>query len=203
MAKDKTDKPPRSLFDLEEYVKAPAGQAVTWPPLAGGTGVSRGRQRRRAPRGGAVAVPQLRAVGHHLARAARRARRAEAGAAPHPLHDVAAEPHRVGQAPQVREGRRRRDGQLPPARRLRALRDAGAHGAALLAALPAGGRLGQLRLARRRRAAAMRYTECRLARISDEMLVGDRRATRWRSGRTTTARRPSRSCCRRGCRTCW
>jgi DNA gyrase subunit A len=32
----KDDKPPRSLFDLEEYVKPPAGQAVTWPPLAGG-----------------------------------------------------------------------------------------------------------------------------------------------------------------------
>ncbi len=38
MAEDKTDKPARSLFDLEEYVKPPAGQAVTWPPLAGGTG---------------------------------------------------------------------------------------------------------------------------------------------------------------------
>ena len=34
----------------------------------------------------------------------------------------------------------------------------------------AGRRLRQLRLARRRRAAAMRYTECRLARVSDEML---------------------------------
>jgi DNA gyrase subunit A len=32
----KDDKPPRSLFDLEEYVKAPVGQAPTWPPLAPG-----------------------------------------------------------------------------------------------------------------------------------------------------------------------
>ena len=30
----KDDKPPRSLFDLEEYVKAPTGQAPTWPPPA-------------------------------------------------------------------------------------------------------------------------------------------------------------------------
>ena len=35
MSNDKDDQtPPRSLFDLEEYVKAPAGQAPTWPPLA-------------------------------------------------------------------------------------------------------------------------------------------------------------------------
>ena len=65
-------------------------------------------------------------------------------------HDVAAEPDRRRQAPQVRQGRRRRDGQLPPARRRGALRDAGAHGAAVLAALSARRRLGQLRLARRR-----------------------------------------------------
>ena len=51
-------------------------------------------------------------------------------------------------------------------------------------------------------AAAMRYTECRLARIADEMLAGDRAATRSPSGPTTTAPRPSRSCCRRASRTC-
>ena len=105
---------------------------------------------RRAARSGAVALSELRAVGHHRARAARRPRRPEAGAAPHPLHDVAAEPDRRRQAPQVREGRRRRDGQLPPARRRGALRDAGPHGAVVLAALPAGRRLGQFRIARRR-----------------------------------------------------
>ena len=127
------------------------------PPRRGGPLADRRRRqrrrhhrRRRAARGGAVALPELRAVGHHRPRPARRARRAEAGPAPHPLHDVAAEPDRRRQAPQVRQGRRRRDGQLPPARRRRALRDAGAHGAALLAPLSAGRRLGQLRLARRR-----------------------------------------------------
>src|SRR6185503_12806743 len=45
-----------------------------------------------APRRGAVAVPELRAVGHYIARAAGRARRPQARPAPHPLHDVAAEP---------------------------------------------------------------------------------------------------------------
>jgi DNA gyrase subunit A len=37
LSEDKKDKAPRSLFDLEEYVKAPSGQAPTWPPLAAGT----------------------------------------------------------------------------------------------------------------------------------------------------------------------
>ena len=103
-----------------------------------------------AARRGADALPQLRAVGHHVARAAGRARRAEAGPAPHPVHDVAAEPDGRRQASQVRQGRRRRDGQLPSARRRRAVRNARPHGAAVLAALSAGGRLGQLRIARRR-----------------------------------------------------
>ena len=48
----------------------------------------------RAPRGSAVPLPELRALGHHLPGVARRPRRAEAGPAPHPLHDVAAEPDR-------------------------------------------------------------------------------------------------------------
>jgi DNA gyrase subunit A len=34
LSKDTDGQSPRSLFDLEEYVKAPAGQAPTWPPLA-------------------------------------------------------------------------------------------------------------------------------------------------------------------------
>ena len=41
-----------------------------------------------ARRRGAAPLPELRAVGHHLARAARRARRPQAGAAPHPVRDV-------------------------------------------------------------------------------------------------------------------
>ena len=51
-------------------------------------------------------------------------------------------------------------------------------------------------------AAAMRYTECRLARISDEMLTRDRAGHGARSVRTTTAPRPSRSSCPRASRTC-
>jgi DNA gyrase subunit A len=34
LPKDKDSQPPRSLFELEEYVKGPAGQVPTWPPLA-------------------------------------------------------------------------------------------------------------------------------------------------------------------------
>ena len=159
---------------------------------------ARGTTERRAARGGAVALPQLRALGHHLARAARRPRRPEAGAAPHPLHDVAAEPDRRRQAPQVREGRRRRDGQLPPARRRGALRDARAHGAVVLAALSARRRLGQLRLARRRqrRGHALHRVPARAHQRRDAHR--DRAGDGATSGRTTTARRPSRSCCRRG-----
>ena len=51
-------------------------------------------------------------------------------------------------------------------------------------------------------AAAMRYTECRLARLSRRAADRDRSGHRRRSGPTTTAPRPSRSCCRRGSRTC-
>ena len=139
-----------SLFDdvdAEAYARLVRLAESDAPPPPPPGGIDR---RRRAARGGAEPLPELRAVGHHLARAARRARRAEAGAAPHPVHDVAAEPDRRRQAPQVREGRRRRDGELPPARRRGALRDARAHGAAVLAALSARRRLRQLRLARRR-----------------------------------------------------
>ena len=61
-------------------------------------------------------------------------------------------------------------GNLPPARRRRDLRHARPDGAAVLAALPAGRRPGQLRLVDDDPAAAMRYTECRLARLAEEML---------------------------------
>ena len=136
-----------SLFDLPADDDGSYGGSR----LAASLGIVVGwRRRGAAARGGAGAVSQLRAVGHHLARPARRPRRPQARPAPHPLHDVAAEPHGRRQASQVRQGRRRRDGQLPPARRHGDLRDAGAHGAVLLAALSAGGRLGQLRQPRRR-----------------------------------------------------
>ena len=142
-------KPEPSLFDTPD--DTPAGPAAAPRGRRGGSAASGRRQRRGgAARRRAEPLPELRALGDHLARAARRARRPQAGAAPHPVHDVAAEPHRRRQAPQVRQGGRRRDGRLPPARRLGPLRDAGPHGPAVLAALSAGRRLGQLRLARRR-----------------------------------------------------
>ena len=50
-------------------------------------------------------------------------------------------------------------------------------------------------------AAAMRYTECRLARLSATNCSPRSTSPRCRSGPTTTAPRPSRSSCRRGSRT--
>jgi hypothetical protein len=82
-------------------------------------------------------------------------RRPEAGAAPHPVFDVAHGPglrHRQRrQAGQERARGRRRAGPLPPARRPGRVRRAGAHGAGLRAALSADRRPGQLRQPRRRR----------------------------------------------------
>ena len=80
-----------------------------------------------------------------------RARRAQAGAAAHPLHDVGAAAERDRQAPQVGQGGGRRHGELPPPRRHRPLRHAGTHGPALRPALSARRRTRQLRVARRRR----------------------------------------------------
>ena len=82
-----------------------------------------------------------------VAGAARRARRLEAGAPPHPLRDVRRGHAARPPAPQVRERGRRSDGQVPPARRPVDLRRARPHGAGLLAALPADRRARQLRLA--------------------------------------------------------
>ena len=48
-------------------------------------------------------------------------------------------------------------------------------------------------------AAAMRYTECRLARVADEVLQEIEQETVAVPARATTAPRPSRSCCRRAC----
>jgi hypothetical protein len=95
---------------------------------------------------------ELRALGHHLPRAPRRARRPEARAAPHPLHDVARPaPPPDAKAPQERGHRRRRDGEVPPPRRPVDLRRHGAPRAALgLRAPHARRRAGQLRQPRRR-----------------------------------------------------
>ena len=197
VAKRKSKSP--SLFDrMESDANVIARPASGW-------GVTSGPNEERVSLHEAAQTRylELRAVGHHVARAAGRARRAQAGAAPHPLHDVAAEPDGRRQASQVREGRRRRDGQLPSARRRRALRDARPHGAAVLAALSARRRLGQLRVARRRqrRGDALHGVPARAHQRRD----ADARSIRTpsRSGPTTTARARSRSCCRRASRTCW
>ena len=108
---------------------------------------ARSRQHRRRD---AQVVSRLRDVGHHRPRAARRPRRPQAGAPPHPLRDVRAGEHRRQGVQEIGAHRRRRDGQVPPARRQRDLRRGRAHGAGLLDALPARRRPGQLRLARRR-----------------------------------------------------
>ena len=73
----------------------------------------------------------------------------------------------------------------------------------VLAALPAGRRLGQLRVARRRqrRGDALHRMPARAHQRRDAH--GDRAGDGARSARTTTARRPSRSSCRRASRTCW
>ena len=83
------------------------------------------------------------------------------------------------------------------------LRRAGAHGAGLLAARPAGRRPRQLRLARRRCPgghALHRGAADEARRASCSASSARRPST---SGRTTTARASSRSCCRRASRTCW
>ncbi len=111
---------------------------------------ARGGRARPAPGHRPDSLPELRAVGHHEPRAPRRARWSEAGPAPHPVHHVARAPGRGCEAPQVRQGRRRRHGKLPPPRRLRDLRRARPHGAVFHdAGAPRRG-VGQLRLARRR-----------------------------------------------------
>ena len=104
-----------------------------------------------AGRGDADALSQLRAQRDHLAAPARRPRRPQAGAAAHPVRDVA-RPARHGRRPvrQVRGRGRRGDEELSPARRPVDLRRAGPHGPAVQPAAPAGRGLRQLRLDRRR-----------------------------------------------------
>ena len=105
------------------------------------------RQHRRRD---AAVLHGLRDERHHRARAAGRARRAQAGASPRPLRDVRPRQRLEPAVQEVGARRRRRHRQVPPARRLGGLRHHRAHGAGLLAALPAGRRPGQLRLGRRR-----------------------------------------------------
>ena len=83
--------------------------------------------------------------------AARRTRRAQAGAPPDPLLHVRQRAAPRPAAQQVRQGRGRGHGDVPPARRLGDLRGAGPDGAGVLAALPADRRPRQLRRPRPRR----------------------------------------------------
>ena len=87
---------------------------------------------------------------HSGARAAARGGRAQARAAPHPVHDARAGAYPGQAAPQERAHRGRLPGQVPPARRLFRVRRHGAHGAAVQHARAARGRARQLRLGRRR-----------------------------------------------------
>ena len=111
--------------------------------------------------------------------------------------------HAGRQVPQVRQGRRHVMGQYHPHGDIGDLRRAGAHGAGLLAALPAGRRARQLRLARRRLGRGRCATpSAGWPTLATELLARARAARPSTSGPTTTARRASRSCCRRGCRSC-
>ena len=133
---------------------------------------------------------------HRRPRAARRARRPQAGAPPRDLRDVRRRLPPRPRLQQVLARRRRRHGPVPPARRRRDLRRPGAPRAALVAALPAGRRPGQLRLARQRpgRRAAVH-------RVPDGA-AGHGDGPRHRPGHrrlpatTTTAGPRSRSSCR-------
>ena len=109
-----------------------------------------GADRRQPARRAGGALSRLRALHHHGPRAARRARRPQTRAPPHPLRDAhpAARPgHRVQE---MRENRRRRDGLVPPARRPGDLRGAGPPRAGFRLALSARRGSGQLRQYRRR-----------------------------------------------------
>ena len=130
-------------------------------------------------RGDEAQLSRLRHERDRVARAARCARRPEAGAPAHPLLDARERLH-AGQA--VREigaRRRRRDGQIPSARRPGDLRRAGAHGAGLLHAPAADRRAGQFRLGRRRSAGG----RCATPKCASP-------SRRWRCS-TTSTRTPS------------
>ena len=131
------------------------------------------RQRRaaRARGGDALVVPRLRDERDRRAGAAGRARRPQARAQARAVRDARGRAPAEPGPPQVRARRRRRDGRLPPARRLGDLRHAGAPRPGLRHALPADrsaqGNFGSID---NDPAAAMRYTEARLARLATEML---------------------------------
>ena len=165
----------------------------------------RRRQHRasRARGGDALGVSRLRHVGHRRARAARRARRPEAGPPPRPARDERAGPAAQPQARQVRPDRRRGDGQVPSPRRHGHLRHAGPHGAGLLHALPARRRPRQLRQHRRLGARPPCATPRRAWSAWPPRCCATSTPRPSTSRPPTTARARSRSCCRRASRTCW
>ena len=77
----------------------------------------RAHRRHRRRRRDAGLVPRVRLLGHLLPGAARRPRRAQAGAPPDPLPDGRDGPAARPRPREVRPRRRRRDGQAAPARR--------------------------------------------------------------------------------------
>ena len=88
-------------------------------------------------------------VCYHSARAARCARRPEAGAPAHPIYDARARQRPLASHQKIGRYRRRGAGLVPPARRRLCLRRDGAPGTGFFAALSAGGRAGQLWFRRR------------------------------------------------------
>ena len=115
-------------------------------------------------------LPRLRDERHRRPRAARRPRRAQAGAPPRPLRDVRRRLPTGPRLEQVLPRRRRRDGSVPPARRLRDLRHPGPARAAVGDAAPLVAGQGNFGSPGNDTAAAMRYTECRMAPLAMEMV---------------------------------
>ena len=139
-------------------------------------------------RGDAPLLPRLRHERDRGARAARCARRPEAGAAPHPLRDEGRRLRLDAAVPQVRAHRRRRDGQVSPARRHGDLRRHGAHGAGLLHAPAADRRAGQFRLDGRRSAGGDALHRGAPGHASPRRCWPTSTRTRSISSRTTTRR---------------
>ena len=141
--------------------------------------------RRRDP----APLSELRALGHHLARAARRARRPEAGAAPHPLHDVRRP------APRARRAHRKCAAVVGDV-----MGNYHPHGdSAIYDALvrmaqdfslryPLVDGQGNFGSLDGDRAGRDRYTECKLQPLAVELLDELKHEDRRRGGRTTTAR---------------
>ena len=154
-------------------------------------------------RGDAALLPRLRHERDRGARAARCARRAEAGATAHPLRDEGRRLRFDAALPQVRAHRRRRDGQVSPARRHGDLRRHGAHGAGLLHAPAADLGAGQFRLDGWRSAGGHALHRGAPGAAPPKCCSPTSTRTRSSSSPTTTSASRSRRSCRRPIPTCW